>query len=69
MLFTQSKSDLKWLRYNQTIIASHGNFGEALVEAGDSSTGMQALPVGKIIEAKVLRKDNQEIVQTCIMCE
>ena len=29
---------------------------------GDSPAGMQALPVGKIIEAKVLRKDNQEKV-------
>ena len=38
-------------------------------QGGDSPAGMQALPVGKIIEAKVLRKDSQEIVQTCIMCE
>ena len=30
---------------------------------------LQALPVGKIIKAKVLKKDNQEILQTCIMCE
>ena len=32
-------------------------------QGGDSTAGMQALPVGKIIEVKVLRKDNQEIVQ------
>ena len=39
------------------------------VQGGDSTAGMQALPVGKIIEAKVLRKDNQEKVQTCMLCE
>ena len=38
-------------------------------QGGDSLAGMQALPVGKIIGAKVLRKDNPEIVHTCIMCE
>ena len=27
-------------------------------QGGDSSAGMQALPVGKIIEPKVFRKDN-----------
>ena len=40
-----------------------------LQQGGDLPAGMQALPVGKIIEAKVLRKDNPEIVQTWIMCE
>ena len=35
----------------------------------DFSAGKQALPVGKIIEANVLRKDNQEIIRTSIMCE
>ena len=48
----------------ENIHDSHG-----IVQGGDSSADMQALPVGKIIEAKVLRKDNPEIVQTCIMCE
>ena len=38
-------------------------------QGDDSSAGMQALPVGKMIEAKVIRKDNQEIVSTCILCE
>ena len=36
------------------------------IKYGDSSAGMQALPVGKIIEVKVIRKDNQEIVPTCM---
>ena len=35
----------------------------------DSSEGTQALPVGKIIEAKVFRKDNSEIPQNCMWCE
>ena len=30
-------------------------------QGGDSSAGKQALPVGKIIEALVFRKDNQKI--------
>ena len=38
-------------------------------QGGDSAAGKQALPVGKIIEANVLRKDNQEIIRTFIMCE
>ena len=29
-------------------------------EDGDSAAGTQALPVGKIIEDKVCRKDNQK---------
>ena len=32
-----------------------------IYQGGDSSAGMQALPVGKIIATKVLRKDNQGI--------
>ena len=27
------------------------------------------LPAGKIIEAKVIRKNNQEVVENCILCE
>ena len=38
-------------------------------QGDDSSAGTQALPVGKIIEAKVFRKDNPEISQTCMWCE
>ena len=38
-------------------------------QGGDSTAGMQVLPVGKIIEAKLPRKDNLIIVQTCIMFE
>ena len=39
-------------------------------QSSDLSAGMQALPVGNIIEAKVIiRKDYQEIVQTYILCE
>ena len=34
------------------------------VQGGDLSAGMQALPVGNVIEDKVNRKDDQEIVQT-----
>ena len=30
---------------------------------------MQALPVGKVIGANVNMVDDQEIVQTCILCE
>ena len=30
-------------------------------QCGDFFAGMQALPVGKIIEAKVFRKDNPKI--------
>ena len=33
-------------------------------QGGDLTAGTQALPVGKIIKAKVLRKDSREIVQT-----
>ena len=39
------------------------------MQGSDLSAGMQALPVGKIIEAKVRMKDNQEIVQTGKMWE
>ena len=35
-------------------------------QGGDSSTGTQALPVGKIIETKVCRKDNPKVSQICI---
>ena len=38
-------------------------------QGGDLTAGMQALPVGNIIKAKVLRKNKQEKVQTCIICE
>ena len=38
-------------------------------QGGDSSAGTQALPVGKIIEAKVFRKDNLEISQTYMWCK
>ena len=37
-----------------------------IVQGGDSSTGTQALPVGKIIETKVCRKDNPKVSQICI---
>ena len=42
---------------------------EIVPQGGDLPAGMQALPVGKIIETKVLRKDNPEIVQTCKLFE
>ena len=35
-------------------------------QGGDSSAGTQALPVGKIIETKVCRKDNPKVSQICI---
>ena len=35
--------------------------GDESAQGGDSSAGTQALPVGKIIKAKVFRKDNPEI--------
>ena len=35
-------------------------------QGGDSSAGTQALPVGKIIETKVCRKDNLKVSQICI---
>ena len=38
----------------------------AAVQGGDSSAGTQALPVGKIIETKVCRKDNPKVSQICI---
>ena len=31
------------------------------LQGGDSSAGTQALPVGKIIETKVCRKDNPKV--------
>ena len=37
-------------------------------QGSDIIAGIQALPVGKVIEAKVNRKDDQEIVQNCILC-
>ena len=35
-------------------------------QGGDLSAGTQALPVGKIIETKVCRKDNPKVSQICI---
>ena len=37
-----------------------------MAQGGDSSAGTQALPVGKIIETKVCRKDNPKVSQICI---
>ena len=35
-------------------------------QGGDSAAGTQALPVGKIIDDKVCRKDNQKVSRICI---
>ena len=39
---------------------------DGYLQGGDSSAGMQALPVGKIIETEVCRKDNPKVSQICI---
>ena len=38
----------------------------AKFQGGDSPAGTQALPVGKIFETKVCRKDNPKVSQICI---
>ena len=41
-------------------------WNEGIVQGGDSPADTQALPVGKMIMAKVCRKDNPKVSQICI---
>ena len=54
-LFTTTK-------YNVTSNTKEGHNNDIINQGGDSTAGMQALPVGKIIEAKLFRKYNPEIL-------